>query len=185
MSTSRSAVNHQIKRQSLPETLAESLRERIEGARVHPELPEPVGDHAVVLGLVSRLAGEGHLHLDVGGDDEPARRDLGGLDLVLEGDLQEVRDVERPAHLRLEGGVGLEPAEDRLVGLVERDHELGCGHAASPCCRSPGSSWVRVSLVTTRRQRVCSGWVSRASAWVVKPSTGTPGAAARASKRAS
>src|SRR5260370_30346894 len=29
MSTSKSAVNHQIRRQSLPETLAESLRERI------------------------------------------------------------------------------------------------------------------------------------------------------------
>jgi hypothetical protein len=36
MSTSASAVNHQIKRQSLPETLAESLRERILCAESQP-----------------------------------------------------------------------------------------------------------------------------------------------------
>src|SRR5204862_327677 len=45
---------------------------------------QAVADHAEVLGLVSGLPGEGQLHVDVVGDDEPARRDLGGLDLVLE-----------------------------------------------------------------------------------------------------
>src|SRR5262245_66295721 len=87
--------------------------------------------------------------------------------------------------LGLEGRVRLQAAQHRLVGLVELGDELGGDHAASPRCRRSGSSWVSVSLVTTRRQRACSGWVARASAWVVKPSTGTPGAASSAAKMAS
>src|SRR4029450_5498016 len=119
----------------------------------------------------------GHLHLHVVGLDEPACRDLGGLDLVLQRNLQEVGDVQRPLHLRPEGRVGGEAGQDLLVRGVQLGRACYRGHAATPSRRMRGSSWVRVSFVTTRSQRPCSGWVSRARACVVKPSTGTRGVA--------
>src|SRR6185369_10042052 len=131
------------------------------------------------------LTGQGQLHLHVVAGDEPAGRDLGGLDLVLEGDLQEVRHVQRPVDLGLERGVGLERAQQRLVLGVESGDELLGRHAATPSRRSVGSSWVSVSLVTTRAQSPCQGWVCRARTWVVKPSTeGRPAASMASNTRA-
>src|SRR5439155_188096 len=64
---------------------------------------------------------------------------------------------------------------DRLAGELPRGHELLGRHAGTPVLRSSGSSRVSVSLVTTLVQRPWRGCVSRARAWVVKPSTGGRG----------
>src|SRR6185436_7312231 len=178
------------------EQRAPALREGVEAGEVDAQLAQPVRDHAVVLGLVAGLAGEGHLDLHVVGRDEPARRDLGGLGLVAERDLQEVGHGEVALHLGPQRRVGGQAAEEVLVGRVQLADELFGGHGAAslarpgsasgsrtrPLARMPPSSWVSVSFVTTRSQRAWWGWVSRASAWVVKPSTG--GRGRRASRTA-
>ena len=150
-----------------------TLCERVEGRRSEAERLEPVGDQAIVLGLVTDLPGEGELHLHVVGRDEPARRDLRRLDLVLQRDLEEVHHAEIARDLGPERVVGGEPPEELLVLVVEPADELFGRHAVIPSVRSWGSSCVSVSFVTTRSQRPCQGWVSRASAWVVKARTGT------------
>ncbi len=110
--------------------------------------------------------------------DQPARRDLGGLDLVLERHLEEVDDGEVALDLGLERGLGLEAGSTAWFCASRSRDELVRRHAASPSVRMRPSSRVRVSFVTTRVHRACSGWVCRASTCVVKPSTGTPGPAA-------
>ena len=72
-----------------------------------------------MLGLVARLAREGQLDLDVVRGHEPAGGDLGGLDLVLERDLQKIQDIQVARDLGLERGLGLEPPQHGLVPLVE------------------------------------------------------------------
>ena len=96
-----------------------ALRQRIERFRVEAEAAEPLGDHPVVLGLVADLARQRELHVHVVGGDEPARRDLGGLDLVLERDLQEIEHVQVALDLRLQRVVGRQPAQLPLVLAVE------------------------------------------------------------------
>src|SRR5262249_28980630 len=162
--------------------LIEELEERtvarghgIEAARVEAELAQPLRDHTVVLGLIARLPREGHLHLDVVGGHQPPRGDLRRLDLVLQSDLEEIEQGQLALDLGLERRVRIEPLEHGLVLRLEVADELLGRHAATPLVRSSGSSWVKVSLVTTRVQRPWSGWVVRASTWVVKPSTGGRG----------
>ena len=77
---------------------------------------------------------------------------------------------------------GSRPRRLHLVLGVEPGDELLGRHAATPSRSSAGSSWVSVSLVTTRPQRACHGCVWRAAAWVVKPSTGGLPPAATVSK---
>src|SRR5262249_14783184 len=126
-----------------------------------------------------------HLHVDIVGGDQPACRDLGRLDLVLERDLQEVDDVELALHLGLEGVVGRQTIEEAPILGVESANEFFCDHEAMPSRSSVGSSAVSVSFVTTRAQRACHGCVSRASACVVKATTGTPARSAASTMRAS
>ena len=129
-----------------------------------------------MLGLIPGLPREGHLDVDVIRGHLPPRGDLGRLDLVPEGDLEKIEDIEVALDLRLQRVVGREPLEDGLVALVELADELLGRHAGTPVLRSSGSSWVSVSLVTTLVQRPWRGCVSRARAWVVKPNTGGRGA---------
>src|SRR6267142_1904772 len=181
----RHALDRRGRRVEVLEERAVAAGQRIERAGVDAELGEPVGDEPVVLGLVAHLPGQRQLHADVVGGDEPAGGDLGGLDLVLERDLQEIGDVERALDLRLQRGVGLEAAQRRLVLGVELGDELRGRHAATPSRRRFGSSWVSVSLVITRVQRACSGCVCFASAWVVKPRTAGAPADSMAASRVS
>src|SRR5437867_1550038 len=163
------------------EERAVALGQRVERPGIEAERPEPVCEHPVVLGLVANLSREREPHVHLVGRHEPARRDFRGLDLVLERDLEQVQDVEGTVHLGLEGVVRGQAAQESLVLRVEAIDELFRGHDPIPSLRSAGSSCVSVSLVTTRRQRACHGWVWRASACVVKPRTGTraPSAAKR------
>src|SRR5262249_32316696 len=160
-----------------------ALGQRIERLSVEAEAAQTLGDHPVVLGLVSDLARQREVDVEVGGGDEPARRDLGGLDLVLERDLQEIEDVQVALDLGLERVVGRQAAQPPLVFPVELPDELLGGHAMTPSLSRRGSSWVSVSLVTTRAHRGCQGCVCRASACVVKPSTGAPPASRAANTR--
>ena len=89
-----------------------------------------------------------------------------------------------PSISGFERGVGLERPQQRLVLGVEPGDELLGRHAATPSRSSVGSSCVSVSLVTTRPQRACHGWLWRASACVVKPSTGHPAASTVSKTRA-
>ena len=156
-----------LERVEVLEERAVALGEGIEAAGVEAQLAQAVRDHAVVLGLVAGLPGEGHLDVDVVGLHQPARGDLGGLDLVLERHLQEVRHREAALDLGLERGLGREPPSSAWFARVERRDEFLGRHAATPSRRIRGSSWVRVSLVTTRSQRSWSGWVWRARTCVV------------------
>jgi len=149
------------------EQRAVALRERIERLRVESERAQPLGDHPVVLRLVPDLPREGQLDVDVVGGHQPARRDLGGLDLVPERDLEEIEHGQVALDLGLQGVVGGEPAQTLPVLAVELGDELLSGHAVTPSFSRRGSSWVSVSFVTTRSQRACQGWVCRPSAWVV------------------
>ena len=171
----RHPLHRRPERVQVIEERAIPLGDRIETVRVEAQLAQPLGDHPVVLGLVARLAGQGHLHRDLVRADEPARRDLGRLDLVLQRDLEEIEDVEVARDLGRERRLGLESPEHGLVLLVQLPHEFLCRHAAIPSFSIVPSSCVSVSRVTTRAQRECRGWVWRASAWVVKPRVGGRG----------
>src|SRR5262249_36348788 len=148
------------------------------------ERAQAIADHAEVLGLVAGLARERHLHVYIVRDHQPARRDLGGFDLVLERNLQEIDDVELAVDLGLQGVVRRQTIEESPILGVEGGDEFFGGHEATPPRSSVGSSAVSVSFVTTRVQRVCHGCVSRASACVVKARTGTPTRSAAAKMRA-
>ena len=166
------ALHRRLERIEIVEQWAVALGERIERARVEAEGAEPVGDHPVVLGLVADLTRQRQLDVDLVGGDEPARGDLGGLDLVLERHLQEVEHGQIAVDFRLQRVVRRQPLEPPLVLPVELRDELFGRHSLTPSFNRRGSSCVSVSLVTTRSHRACQGWVWRASACVVNPSTG-------------
>src|ERR1041384_6148075 len=108
------------------------------------------------------VPGKGTVDLDVVRGHQPARGDFRGLDLVLEGDLEEVENGQLALHLWPERRVRIQALEHGLVARVEVADELLARHAVTPLLSSSGSSRVSVSLVTTRAQRACSGWVARA-----------------------
>ncbi len=115
----------------VPEQRAVALGQGVEAPGIEAQLAEALDHQAVVLGLVAHLAGEGQLHLRIVGGDHPPGRDLGGFDLILQRDLEEVEDVQVTLHFRPEGVVGRQELEQLLVRRVQFFHELfGChdGH---------------------------------------------------------
>src|SRR5262245_50401120 len=176
------ALHRALQGIEVPEERPVALGQRIEGRRGETEGVQAFGDQPVVAGLVTHLTGESQLDRQFLGGDQPARGDLGRLDLVAERDLEEIDHGEVALDLRLRRGFGRQALEELFVLSGQPCDELVRGHAR-PFWSSAPSSWVSVSLVTTRRHRGCHRCVARASACVVKPSTGTPAPSRRARLR--
>jgi hypothetical protein len=98
---------------------AVAVGQGIEAGQVLAELRQTGADQPVVLHLVAALQGQAHLGVHLGGRGHPDGGQLGGLDLALQGQAQQVDHVDPTLRFRLQG-LGLSEQGEEPVHLCHQ-----------------------------------------------------------------